>query len=45
MPAEDTARLSPFVHERIGLDGHGAFHLPDLRGGHRPLRDPDSPSD
>ncbi|MEU2042717.1 Tn3 family transposase [Nocardia niwae] len=41
----DAARLSPFVREHIGLDGHYSFHLPDLGGGHRPLRDPDTPYD
>jgi hypothetical protein len=29
----------------IGIDGHYAFHLPDLGGSHRPLRDPDSRND
>jgi len=42
---EDAARLSPFVREHIGLDGHYAFHLPDFGGGHRPLRDPDAADD
>ena len=27
------------------IDGHYAFHLPDLGGAHRPLRDPDSSDD
>jgi len=27
----------------IGIDGHYAFHLPDLGGTHRKLCDPDSP--
>jgi hypothetical protein len=26
----------------IGIDGHYGFHLPDLGGAHRPLRDPDA---
>ncbi|WP_327118915.1 Tn3 family transposase [Nocardia sp. NBC_01730] len=39
---EDAARLSAFIRGHIGLDGHYAFHLPDLGGTHRPLRDPDA---
>ncbi len=42
---EDAARLSPFIRRHIRLDGHYSFHLPDLGGGHRPLRDPDAPDD
>ncbi|WP_227999729.1 Tn3 family transposase [Nocardia australiensis] len=42
---EDAARLSPFVREHIGLAGHYSFHLPDLGGVHRPLRDPDTAED
>nr|WP_228001733.1 transposase [Nocardia australiensis] len=42
---EDAGRLSPFVREHIGLDGHYAFHLPDLGGTHRPLRNPDAADD
>ena len=41
----DEARLSAFIRGHIGIDGHYAFHLPDLGGGHRPLRDPDSRED
>ncbi|WP_433662548.1 Tn3 family transposase [Nocardia sp. CA-128927] len=41
----DTARLSPFIRSHIGIDGHYSFHLPDLDGAHRPLRDPDAPDD
>ncbi|UGT67857.1 transposase [Nocardia gipuzkoensis] len=37
----DAARLSPFIRSHIGIDGHYGFHLPDLGGRHRPLRDPD----
>lgn len=37
----DAARLSPFIRSHIGIDGHYSFHLPDLGGRHRPLRDPD----
>ncbi|MEU1981412.1 Tn3 family transposase [Nocardia sp. NPDC019395] len=36
----DVARLSPFVRSQLGIDGHYSFHLPDLGGTHRPLRDP-----
>ncbi|QHE73143.1 Tn3 family transposase [Rhodococcus sp. WAY2] len=41
----DVARLSAFVRGHIGIDGHYAFHLPDLGGTHRPLRDPDNADD
>lgn len=41
----DTERLSAFIRDHIGIDGHYAFHLPDLGGTHRPLRDPDSSDD
>jgi hypothetical protein len=43
----DEARLSAFIRSRIGIGigGHYAFHLPDLGGSHRPLRDPDSRDD
>jgi TnpA family transposase len=41
----DIERLSAFVRGHIGIDGHYSFHLPDLRGDHRPLRDPDAPDD
>ncbi|MFI2336640.1 hypothetical protein ACH474_24915 [Nocardia rhamnosiphila] len=37
--------LSPFVRTHIGIDGHYSFHLPDLGGTHRLLRDPDSRDD
>jgi hypothetical protein len=44
--ADDHAmRLSPFVRAHIGIHGHYSFHLPDLGGTHRPLRDPDAPAD
>lgn len=39
----DAQRLSAFTRTHIGIDGHYAFHLPDLGGTHRPLRDPDAP--
>jgi hypothetical protein len=38
----DEARLSAFIRGHVGIDGHYAFHQPDLGGSHRPLRDPDS---
>lgn len=41
----DVARLSPFIRAHIGIDGHYSFHLPDLDGAHRPLRDPDTPDE
>ena len=41
----DVARLSAFIRDHIGIDGHYSFHLPDLRGAHRPLRDPDATDD
>jgi hypothetical protein len=43
--AADVARLSPFIRSHIGIDGHYSFHLPDLGGTHRPLRDPDAGED
>ena len=39
--AANIARLSAFIRNHIGIDGHYAFHLPDLGGTHRPLRNPD----
>lgn len=41
----DAERLSAFIRDHIGIDGHYAFLLPDLAGAHRPLRDPDSSGD
>nr|WP_281423390.1 hypothetical protein [Nocardia tengchongensis] len=41
----DAARLSAFVRKHVRLDGHYSFHLPDLGGGHWPLRDPGAPDD
>ncbi|MEU8781355.1 hypothetical protein [Streptomyces sp. NPDC048637] len=38
------ARLSPFVRQHINMLGCYSFHLPDLPGGLRPLRDPASPN-
>ncbi|WP_327151567.1 Tn3 family transposase [Nocardia sp. NBC_01329] len=42
---EDTARLSPFMRKHVRLEGHYSFHLPELEGKHRPLRDPDASED
>ncbi|MGW5922211.1 hypothetical protein ACWFPY_24745 [Nocardia fluminea] len=33
------------IRSHIGIDGHYSFHLPDLGGAHRPLRDPDAGDD
>ncbi|MFE7720811.1 hypothetical protein ACFU44_17405 [Nocardia rhizosphaerihabitans] len=41
----DPARLSPFIRAYIGIDGHYSFHVHDLGGTHRPLRDPDAGDD
>ena len=42
---EDLARLSPYIRKHINVQGHYFFELSDLRGGHRPLRDPDAPDE
>jgi len=42
---EDAARLSAFGRKHIRLEGHYSFHLPDLGGSHRPLRNPDAPDE
>jgi hypothetical protein len=34
-----------FVRRHLGIDGHYSFHLPDLGGAHRPLRDADADDD
>ncbi len=39
---EDVARLSPFVRHHVNAPGHYSFRLPDLPGGLRPLRAPDT---
>lgn len=41
----DLPRLSPFVRHHLGIDGHYSFHLPDLGGVYRPLRDPAAADD
>ncbi|MGV9584968.1 hypothetical protein [Nocardia farcinica] len=41
----DAAGLSPFIRTDIGIDGHYGFHLPELGGTHRQLRDPDTPDE
>jgi hypothetical protein len=36
------ARLSPFVRHHINMLGRYSFRLPDLPGGLRPLRNPET---
>ncbi len=38
----DAARLSAYQYKHINVHGHYSFALPDLGGGRRPLRDPDT---
>jgi len=33
------------VRHHISIDGHYSFHLPDLGGRHRRLRDPNTEAD
>jgi TnpA family transposase len=42
---EDVARLSPFIRQHVNMHGRYSFYLPDLAGGLRALRDPDSTDD
>lgn len=42
---EDAVRLSAFSRKHIRLEGRYSFHLPDLGGSHRPLREPDGPDE
>jgi hypothetical protein len=42
---EDVARLSPFVRQHINMLGRYSFQPPELPGGMRPLRDPDTSGD
>ncbi|GLY95096.1 Tn3 family transposase [Actinoplanes sp. NBRC 103695] len=42
---DDVARLSPYVRHHINVHGHYTFHLPDLDGDRRTLRDPDGDDD
>ncbi|GGT49375.1 Tn3 family transposase [Streptomyces atratus] len=42
---EDVARLSPFVRHHVNMLGRYSFQLPDLPGGLRPLRAPDTTDD
>ncbi|MGW7823556.1 Tn3 family transposase [Streptomyces puniciscabiei] len=42
---EDVARLSPFVRHHINMLGRYSFHLPELGGGLRSLRDLDAQDD
>lgn len=39
---EDVAHLSPFVRHHVDMLGRYSFQLPELPGGLRPLRAPDS---
>jgi TnpA family transposase len=41
----DLERLSPYMRRHINFHGHHFFNRPDLRGGRRALRDPDTPDD
>ena len=43
--AGDVARLSPYMRRHISVHGHYSFHLPDLAGARRALRDPDAPDE
>lgn len=42
---EDVARLSPFVRHHINMLGRYSFHLAELSGGLRSLRDLGAPDD
>ncbi|WUH64782.1 transposase [Streptomyces sp. NBC_00440] len=42
---EDVARLSPFARHHVNMLGRYSFQLPDLPGGLRPLRAPDTTDD
>ncbi|MFF8916221.1 Tn3 family transposase [Streptomyces sp. NPDC015032] len=42
---EDVARLSPFVRHHVNMLGRHSCQLPDLPGGLRPLRAPDTADD
>jgi TnpA family transposase len=42
---EDVARLSPFVCRHLNVHGRYSFLLPELGGGLRALRDPESPDE
>lgn len=39
---EDVARLSPYVRRHLNVHGHYSFHLPELGGARRPLREADA---
>jgi hypothetical protein len=41
----DLERLSPYMRRHINFHGHYFFNRPDLPGGRRALRDPDTPGD
>jgi hypothetical protein len=42
---EDVARLSPFVCRHLNVHGKYSSHLPELPGGLRAMRGPDTPED
>ncbi len=42
---EDVARLSPFMRKHLNVLGAYSFSLPDMPGGLRELRDPDTPDE
>ncbi len=42
---EDVARLSPFMRKHLNVLGAYSFSLPDILGGLRELRDPDTPDE
>ncbi|WP_405755686.1 transposase [Streptomyces sp. NBC_01411] len=42
---EGVARLSPFARHHVNMLGRYSFQLPDLPGGLRPLRAPDTTDD
>ena len=42
---EDVEHLSPFIRKHLGVHGRYSFVLPDLGGGIRALRDPDTEED
>ncbi len=39
---QDVVRFSPFVRHHVNMLGRYSFQLPELPGGLRPLRDPDT---
>jgi len=41
----DVIRLSPYMRRHINVHGHYSFQLPEIAGGQRELRDPDTSDD